>query len=153
MTAPVKHYTASAIILSDGQPRKALLLHHRKHGKWLPPGGHQEAYENSLEAVIRETREETGLDIAPYLPAPQPFDANVTIQPLPAFIQEQRVPAHGIEPEHYHLDMNYVVRIPEQTVRHAAVEAHDIRWFTLDEINTLDTFEDLRAVLIQELSK
>jgi 8-oxo-dGTP pyrophosphatase MutT (NUDIX family) len=40
---------------------KVLLIHHRRLGKWLPPGGECEAGETPLEAARRELVEETGL--------------------------------------------------------------------------------------------
>jgi 8-oxo-dGTP diphosphatase len=46
-----------------------LLLGLRKsahaHGTWCPPGGHMEYGETNEQAAIRETKEETGLDILP----------------------------------------------------------------------------------------
>lgn len=47
--------------------KRQLLLGLRKsphgNGTWCPPGGHLEYGESFAEAAIRETREETGLDI------------------------------------------------------------------------------------------
>lgn len=43
--------------------RRCLLLgDHRKSGLWLPPGGHVEDGEDPRQAVIREAREELGID-------------------------------------------------------------------------------------------
>jgi 8-oxo-dGTP pyrophosphatase MutT (NUDIX family) len=148
-----KHYTASVIILSQEKPAKALLLHHRKYDKWSQPGGHQEPWENIYETAIRETKEETGIDITPYMERPKPFDEHATFIPLPNYILEEKIPAHGDQPGHYHIDMNYIIRIPEQAATHDPDEAHHIQWFTREEIKTLPTFEDLRVVLLQELAK
>ena len=39
---------------------------------WEIPGGTLEARESALEAVVREAREETGLDVEPIVPFAQP---------------------------------------------------------------------------------
>ncbi|MEC9365812.1 MAG: NUDIX domain-containing protein, partial [Chloroflexota bacterium] len=41
---------------------RGIFLHrHPKIKLWLPPGGHVEADEDPVEAVLREIKEETGL--------------------------------------------------------------------------------------------
>ena len=72
---PRAHLTGSAFVVShDGL--RVLLLHHRKLGRWLQPGGHADAGESSGEAVaLREARvtrwfswpELTSLDLDPGL--------------------------------------------------------------------------------------
>ena len=55
------------IITSDAfivRRSKVLLIRHEKSGLWLVPGGKRELHETLQQAVVRETREETGLDIA-----------------------------------------------------------------------------------------
>ena len=40
---------------------KVLIIHHKRLGVWLPPGGELHAGETPLEAAARELAEETGL--------------------------------------------------------------------------------------------
>jgi len=46
----------------DGEVRKYLLLRHRYGGHWGFPKGHIEPGESEMDAALRETREETGID-------------------------------------------------------------------------------------------
>jgi 8-oxo-dGTP pyrophosphatase MutT (NUDIX family) len=148
-----KHYTATVYILTDSQPRKALLLHHKKLDSWLPPGGHQDPDESAYQTAIREVMEETGLDITGYLPKPADIDQERTLLPLPKMMIQQVIPAHGSEPDHYHLDMEYMVYLPEQMVVRAEQEHHDIRWVTLDDLAGLSLFPDVADFLTKELSR
>ena len=60
--------TVAAIIKRDESAKSEILLARRNHdpyyGFWCLPGGHIEPNEPALEAVIREVKEETGLDFA-----------------------------------------------------------------------------------------
>jgi 8-oxo-dGTP pyrophosphatase MutT (NUDIX family) len=58
---PVKK--AGAIILGARDPKEVLLLFRSKHNDWSFPKGHIEAGESGLDAVAREAKEETGLEI------------------------------------------------------------------------------------------
>lgn len=57
--------TVSALLYYEVMPLDyEILLHkHKKLGKYMGAGGHVEEYEHELEALIREVKEETGLDI------------------------------------------------------------------------------------------
>ncbi len=94
---PEGHITASALVARpDGS--EFLLLHHRKLGRWLQPGGHTEPEDAStFDAALREAREETGIaDLeAPFGRAI--FDLDV-----------HPIPARGGEPAHHHFDVRYL---------------------------------------------
>jgi 8-oxo-dGTP pyrophosphatase MutT (NUDIX family) len=52
---------AFSIAVYPRRDGKVLLIHHKRLGVWLPPGGECEPNETPLEAARRELREETGL--------------------------------------------------------------------------------------------
>ena len=126
---PRAHLTGSAFVISaDGG--QVLLLHHRKLGRWLQPGGHADPGEDSGERVaLREAREETGLEgLALHPGAPRPLDVDV-----------HDIPARGEEPAHPHLDLRYlVVAPPRAPLFPSSREARVTRWFTWDELSSLD---------------
>ncbi|HXF29163.1 MAG TPA: NUDIX domain-containing protein, partial [Chlamydiales bacterium] len=55
-----RDFTATCYVIED---EKVLLIYHKKHKKWLPPGGHIDPNETPPEAAKREVQEETGLHI------------------------------------------------------------------------------------------
>ena len=116
----------------------------------MPPGGHQEKMENPYEAAIRETKEETGIDITEYLPKPKQIDARAVSLSLPKYILEERIDARWDQPEHYHIDLIYVVSVPHQEVIHQESESHSICWFTEEEVSGLPVFENV-AILINAI--
>ncbi len=88
------HLTASGFVV-DPVREAVALIHHRKLGLWLQPGGHADG-EGNLALVARsEVAEEVGLTGLRWLfPA---FDLNV-----------HAIPARPDEPEHLHLDLRFL---------------------------------------------
>lgn len=132
------HLTGSAITVSaDGS--QVLLLHHRKLGLWLQPGGHGDPGETTGEEVaLREAFEESGIaGLALHAGAPRPLDLDV-----------HDIPAFGAEPAHQHLDLRYLVVAPDEArISPALAELHDIRWFQWDEVDGLGPDSGLRRAL------
>ena len=58
----IGHITGSAWIV-DTTGDRVLLVHHRKLGRWLQPGGHCDGDPDALAVALRETCEESGLDV------------------------------------------------------------------------------------------
>jgi len=114
------HFTASALLLSpDG--RRLLLIHHRKLGAWLQPGGHLEPEDVSVEsAARRELVEETSVAEAELLDGLVDVDVH-------------RIPPVRQQPVHLHHDLRVLFRA--RTVDfHASPEVQAARWFSREEI-------------------
>ena len=56
------HITGSAWVV-DTTGDRVLLVYHRKLGRWLQPGGHCDGDPDALAVALRETCEESGLDV------------------------------------------------------------------------------------------
>lgn len=102
-----RHFTVTAFVST---PEATLLHWHRKVGLWLPPGGHIEADEDPVQAALRETREETGLDVE-ILPCGQRHQyADPAQLPPPVTIMLEPIGESNEGPPHQHIDMIYFSR-------------------------------------------
>lgn len=142
-----KQFTASAWIITNKTPRKILLLHHKKMNKWMQPGGHIESNENPIETVVREVFEETGIEISFLHKKIIVVDDEGSFLPIPKFIMEQTIAPHKEDPEHFHIDLQYVIKVPEQVLTFSQKESHTIGWFTKKEALKLSIHEDTKVVL------
>jgi 8-oxo-dGTP pyrophosphatase MutT (NUDIX family) len=141
-----RHFTATVYVVHEG----ATLLHdHKRLARWLPPGGHVDRGEIPHEAAVRETREETGLDVE--LVADRDDVSSVTVDPLPKpeHFQLADVNVHDGEVGHQHVDMVYYARAPGRDVDPAEgeVPADRWRWFTPNELAADDRVDpDVRDI-------
>lgn len=60
---------------------------------------------------------------------------------------EETILAKDDQPKHFHLDINYVIEIPEQQIKHNTHESHNIGWFTKDKALQLPIHEDTRVII------
>jgi 8-oxo-dGTP diphosphatase len=121
--------TAAAILTRPGHPDQVLLTRRNVppfKGQWCIPGGHIDPFEPAREAVLREAREETGLE----------FDAFF----LGYF--DEILPEHGI---HAVVLAFYGEGRGEPILQEAEVQ--EIRWFTLDKALTLPLAFDHNTIL------
>lgn len=121
-----RHFTATAFVVSGD----SILLHwHKKVLEWLPPGGHIERNEDPVEAVIREVKEETGLNVevygTPYLPQNKGFPQAI-LEPRHILIENIQDPVEG---HHQHIDMIYYCQLID-----ARYEITNWVWVSLKEL-------------------
>jgi 8-oxo-dGTP pyrophosphatase MutT (NUDIX family) len=146
-----RQFTATVYILDN---KKVLLIHHKKLQKWLPPGGHMDPNETPPEAAIREAKEETGLDVKLTLQENvwiTRWNANSFARPYLCLLEE--IPAFGNTPAHQHIDFIYVAEPTGGALTHNSKETKDIRWFTLEEIESLQSDHEIFEETKQTLKK
>lgn len=147
-----KHFTSSVWIVTKNNPKKVLLVLHKKFNKWIQPGGHIEPFENPVETAIREVKEETGIDVSFLSKEIRVIDKDGKFLPLPKFLMEERIPKYKDVPMHFHLDFHYVVKINEQKVHHKISESDSIGWFTKQQALKFPMHEDSKVIIKKLLS-
>lgn len=113
------HLTASALVVDPADGR-FVVLHHRKLGRWLQPGGHADGDGDLARVALREAAEETGL-------------ARLAVRE-PAVDLDVHMVAPPGEPPHLHLDLRFVVLAPAGSAAAGPPpgnhESHELRWVT-----------------------
>ena len=112
----VRHFTATGFVVHRG----GIALHwHPKVKMWLAPGGHIEANEDPVQAVIREILEETGLHVQ-VLNTGEGLGVGYPQEVIPPYtimVEDIHDPVEGF---HKHIDMIYFclpvgeTRLPEE---------------------------------------
>jgi 8-oxo-dGTP pyrophosphatase MutT (NUDIX family) len=143
-----RHFTASAVVLADNH---ILLVHHRRIGAWLPPGGHIEPDEMPHEAAQRETLEETGVEIEVVsVPLPLTGDSDAFILPSPLCIHSVKAVEKGVA--YYHIDFAFLCRLKDSPVElpkvaHSDEEVFSARWFALDSYKEVPLAKNVLEVV------
>lgn len=148
MNNKIKHFTASALIINDD---KILLVYHKKLNVWLYPGGHVEKNENPDETLLREVKEETGLEVEIISNKDDSLsDCKTDIHSLHlpyAFLCE-------LVGDHYHNDLIYKCKIKKNCkLRYNKNESGGIGFFNINEIEKLKLFDNFRTLLKKVLSE
>jgi 8-oxo-dGTP pyrophosphatase MutT (NUDIX family) len=139
-----RQWTVSALILMAG--RRILLIHHRRLGVWLYPGGHVEPDETPDEALVREVWEETRLQPAFVQPGdPRLADAGAEVYVLaqPYAVLCERIP----DPSgpHDHVDLIYACVVDAAALGREHEE--ELRSITREEAGELAMFPNFRELL------
>jgi 8-oxo-dGTP pyrophosphatase MutT (NUDIX family) len=122
-------FTVAIFVVRDS---KVLLVHHRALNKWLPLGGHIELDEDPEAAALRETKEESGLDVELLGERPPTTEPGTRALVAPRFLD-----IHRITDTHDHIGMMYWARPIHGSVTLAPTEHHAIRWCSSAELDFL----------------
>lgn len=142
-----RHFTVSGIILKNN---KVLLVWHNKLNTWLYPGGHIEKNETPDEALIREIKEETNLDVE--LQSNKNIDIRTDIVRtlnMPYIIMEELIGDR--EDNHYHMDMVYLCKLKTKEINIKKDEVKKYGWFSKDELENMELLENLKMLLLSVL--
>lgn len=113
-------YTADVVLLAAGH---VLLIQRRwdpHAGSWALPGGHVDAGETSLQAAVRELKEETGITV-----------------PVDALCQVGAFDAPGRDPRGRYVTVAYTATLSEPDAPTPLDDAADARWWPLTDLPPL----------------
>lgn len=111
-----EHFTASALPISPDAAR-VCLVHHRRMGRWVQPGGHFEPGDSSVvAAAAREMAEETGL--------------SAPVDPIPIGLSRHPAPCRSGA---WHLDLQMLAVTAEQ-IPVVSDESEAVAWFPVGRL-------------------
>lgn len=117
------HFTVGAYAIREGS---VAMVHHRRLGIWIEPGGHIDAADATMEdAAARELFEETG--VVGQLGPGGIFDIDV-----------HNIPAAKGEPDHKHYNVTFLFTAFSNRIV-VADEVLDARWVPFGEVAELTT--------------
>jgi len=123
------------IVLANGE---VMLVRSEKWGnKYTVPGGHIELGERAEDAIVREVKEETGLD----------YVAEELL-----IVQQAIYPKGFYKHEHY-IFMDYVCKATSSEVKLDGRELQSFIWFRPEEALKLDLEEYTRNFVLRYLEK
>lgn len=134
----MKHHVATAYIFSPDFS-KILLVKKRGSRRCMPPGGHVDYGETFEEAVLREVREETKIDINKLMRRKYAYDIDTlecdfTLRK--AEENEEFVVIENIGLFHVHIDhiFCYTFPIECESYRIGTIEIEEARWYSVKEL-------------------
>ncbi|MGD0866475.1 MAG: NUDIX domain-containing protein [Rhizomicrobium sp.] len=122
-----------AAVIWNGEGRVLLIRRAKapRKGEWSLPGGKVEFGEPLIAAVLREVREEAGLE--------------VEILGLVDVAETIRDAAAGAADDHFVL-IDYGARVISG-IAQAASDAAEARWFSLPELDALPLWSEMRRII------
>ncbi len=166
MIAPRLCMTAAGLVIYNQQ---VLLVKHTKLNIWLAPGGHIDEHELAHKAALREVKEETGIDAVIHSAVPMPANHDSEYLPVPLLAN-----LHWVARENYearcqsedqtlphktklwprgceqHMVWLYLMTPldPNQSATRNERESTQIGWFGSDQVQSLETTDDIRAEML-----
>ncbi len=122
---------------------KVLLIHHKKLKLWLPVGGHIDENETPDDALLREIKEETGLDVEIINQSNLGIAGN-TIRNLALPFH---VNVHSVG-DHNHCCFFYVCKTKNSQMIKLNKEINNYKWFSREDLSESRVPSDVRSIAL-----
>ena len=143
--AVIKHFTVTVLVVYKN---KVLLHRHKKLGIWIPVGGHIEENELPEETVVREAREEAGLEIKLYNPDQDNLGCYNKGELL---IKPVHIELHKIKEDHFHINLVYYGRTGSDEIKPSEQAKEGFKWFSRQKLSDKKIAESVKFVCEEAL--
>lgn len=138
----VKEFISTVFVVKNG---KVLMTWNKKVNNWIPIGGHIEPNELPCASVIREAKEESGLDIKLISLFDKAKTANL-VQPVHVHLDH-------IKDDHKHINLIYFGIVTGGECFKLDDEGKELRWFSKEELEKRDLLPSVKEWAIESLNQ
>src|SRR3989338_1718778 len=138
----VREFLSTVFVVRDG---KVLMAWNKKVSNWIPIGGHIEKNELPCSSVIREAKEESGLEIEVI----SPFDRSKTAN----LVQPVHIHLDHIKPDHEHINLIYFGIVKGGECFKIDDEGKELRWFSKEELQQEEMLPSVKEWALEALQQ
>ncbi len=137
-----REFLSTVFVVSEG---KVLMTWNKKVKTWIPVGGHIEPNELPCDSVIREAKEESGLDVELISPYDKSKTANL--------VQPAHIHLDHIKDDHKHINMIYFGFIKGGELLKESDEQTPLKWFSKEEIEKEDLLPNIKEWALEAINR
>lgn len=137
-----REFLSTVFVVNEG---KVLMTWNRKVKTWIPVGGHIEPNELPCSSVIREAKEESGLDIE----LVSPYDKSKTAN----LVQPVHVHLDHVKDDHKHINLIYFGIVKGGKLLDESDEQTPLKWFSREEINNEYLLPNIKEWALEAISQ
>ncbi|UCG95591.1 MAG: NUDIX domain-containing protein [archaeon] len=137
-----REFISTVFVVRKG---KVLMTWNKKVKNWIPVGGHIEPNELPCSSVVREAKEESGLEIELVSPLEKSKSANL-IQPVHIHLDR-------VSDSHEHLNLIYLGVVRGGKCLDTDDEGKELMWFSREELERENLLPSVKEWAIEALNR
>jgi len=135
----VREFISTVFVVRNG---KVLLTWNKKCNIWVPIGGHIEPNELPCDSVVREAKEESGLDIA-LVSLNKRKTANIA-QPV-------QINLDHVREDHKHINLMYFATVKGGRMMEKSDEGTALKWFSGEELEKENLLPNIKEWALEAI--
>lgn len=139
----IREFLSTVFIVKED---KVLLTWNKKVKTWIPLGGHIEPNEMPCSSVIREAKEESGLDIEI---VSSPYDNSSTRNML----QPVHVHLDNVKDDHKHINLIYFGIVKGGELMEESDEQTPLKWFSKEDLDKEELLPNIKEWALDAMNQ